>query len=75
MNTLRVDGNLVYDRLRNLNEITDILGRMREIAVRAASVDTTNLKRVSLELEFQTLKNEVTRLGELMLGDDVVLNV
>ena len=75
MNTLRVDGNLVYDRLRNLNEITDILGRMREIAVRAASVDTTNLKRVSLELEFQTLKNEVTRLGELMLGKDVVLNV
>ena len=58
-----------------MNEITDILGRMREIAVRAASVDTTNLKRVSLELEFQTLKNEVTRLGELMLGDDVVLNV
>ena len=57
MNTLRVDGNLVYDRLRNLNKITDILGRMREIAVRAAS------------------KNEVTRLGESMLGDDVVLNV
>jgi len=75
VNTLRVDGNLVYDRLRNLNEITDILGRMREIAVRAASVDTTNLKRVSLELEFQTLKHEVTRLGELMLGDDVILNV
>ena len=75
MNSLRANGNLVYDRLQGLNDITNILGRMREIAVQAASVDTTNLKRVSLELEFQTLKNEVTRLGELMLGDDVVLNV
>ena len=67
MNSLRSNKNLmIHDRAQGLGNIADILGRMREVAVKAASADTSNLKRISFELEFQTLKNEVTQIGELM---------
>ena len=49
----------IHNRTQGLDNIADILGQMREIAVQAVSVNTTNLKRVSLELEFQMLKYEV----------------
>ena len=44
---------------QGLDNIADILGWMRKIAVQAASANTVNLKRVSQELEFQMLKDEV----------------
>ena len=44
---------------QGLDNIADILGWMREIAVQAASANTANLKRVSQVLEFQMLKDEV----------------
>ena len=66
---------MIHNRAQGLGNIADILGRMREIAVQAASEGTSNLKRVSLELEFQTLKNEVTRIGELMEHNNIGLTV
>ena len=66
---------MIHDREQGLGNIADILGRMREIAVQAASADTSNLKRVSLELEFQTLKNEVTRIGESMEHNNMSLTM
>ena len=60
MNSLRSYRNLmIHHRTQGLDNIADILGQMREIAVQAVSTNTTNLKRVSLELEFQMLKDEV----------------
>ena len=50
---------MIHNRTQGLDNIADILGQMREIAVQAVSTNTTNLKRVSLELEFQMLKYEV----------------
>ena len=55
---------MIHNRTQGLDNIADILGQMREIAVQAVSTNTTNFKRVSLELEFQMLKNEITRIGE-----------
>ena len=48
---------------------------MREIAIQVVSTNTTNLKRVSLELEFQMLKNEITRIGESMDHNNISLNM
>ena len=76
MSSLRSNRNLmIHNRAQGLGNIADLLGRMREIAVQAASANTANLKRVSLELEFQTLKNEVTRIGELMEHNNISLTV
>ena len=60
-------------RTRGRDNVADILGQMREIAVQAVSTNTTNLKRVSLELEFQILKNEITRIGESMEHNNISL--
>ena len=76
MNPLRFNRNLmIHNRAQGLDNIADILGQMREIAVQAVSVNTTNLKRVSLELEFQMLKNEVTRIGESMEHNNISLTM
>ena len=74
MNSLRTNRNLmIHNRTQGLDNIADILGQMREIAVQAVSTNTTNLKRVSLELEFQMLKNEITRIGESMEHNNISL--
>ena len=76
MNSLRTNRNLmIHNRTQGLDNIADILGQMREIAVQAVSTNTTNLKRVSLELEFQILKNEITRIGESMEHNNISLNM
>ena len=76
MNSLRTNRNLmIHNRTQGLDNIADILGQMREIAVQAISTNTTNLKRVSLELEFQMLKNEITRIGESMEHDNINLTM
>ena len=76
MNSLRLNGNLmIHNRTQGLDSIADILGQMREIAVQAVSANTSNLKRVSLELEFQMLKNEITRIGESMEHNNISLNM
>ena len=60
MNSLRSNRNLmIHNRTQGLDNIADILGQMREIAVQVASANTVNLKRVSQVLEFQMLKDEV----------------
>ena len=76
MNSLRSNRNLmIHNRVQGLDNIADILGQMREIAIQAVSTNTTNLKRVSLELEFQMLKNEVTRIGESMEHNNISLTM
>ena len=76
MNSLRTNRNLmIHNRTQGLDNIADILGQMREIAVQAVSANTTNLKRVSLELEFQMLKNEITRIGESMEHNNISLKM
>ena len=55
----RSNRNLIIHNWQGLDNIADILGQMREIAVQAASANTVNLKRVSQVLEFQMLKYEV----------------
>ena len=76
MNSLRSNRNLmIHNRAQGLDNIADILGQMREIAIQAVSTNTTNLKRVSLELEFQMLKNEITRIGESMEHNNISLTM
>ncbi len=56
MNSLRLNGNLmIHNRTQGRDNVADILGKMRKITVRSASANTTNLKRISHVLEFQTL--------------------
>ena len=76
MNSLRSNRNLmIHNRAQGLDNIADILGQMREIAIQAVSTNTTNLKRVSFELEFQMLKNEITRIGESMEHNNISLTM
>ena len=76
MNSLRSNRNLmIHNRTQGLDNVADILVQMREIAIQVVSTNTTNLKRVSLELEFQMLKNEITRIGESMEHNNISLNM
>lgn len=45
------------------NEISSMLGRMRELAVQAASGTYTDTDRAALDLEFGALMDEVTRIA------------
>ena len=60
-----------------MNEIGNILGRMRELAVQSASDGVNADDRESLNLEFSQLKDEITRIassteynGETLLAGD-----
>ena len=76
MSSLRSNRNLmIHNRAQGLDNIAGILGQMREIAIQAVSTNTTNLKRVSLELEFQMLKSEITRIGESMEHNNISLTM
>jgi flagellin len=46
-----------------LNSVTDILQRLRELAVQAASDDNTDLDRTALNNEATQLRDELTRLA------------
>merc|ERR1712098_679834 len=47
-----------------LNEIHNNLARMRELAVQSASDGVNGDDRASIDLEFQQLKAEITRIGD-----------
>jgi len=47
-----------------MHEISNILGQMRELAVQSASDGGDVDDRTSIDLEFQQLKAEITRIGD-----------
>ena len=47
-----------------MEEIGNILGRMRELSVQSASDGVNTDDRASIDLEFQQLKSEITRIAE-----------
>merc|ERR1712098_724787 len=56
--------NLMQTAEGGLNEIHNILARMRELAVQSASDGVNGDDRASIDLEFQQLKAEITRIGD-----------
>jgi len=56
--------NLLQTAEGGLNQIHGILARMRELAVQSASDGMNADDRASIDLEFQQLKSEVTRIGD-----------
>ena len=62
--------NLLQTAEGDLSDISDILGRMRELSVQA-STDTLNCAdRASIDLEFQAWKGEITRIAKATEYDD-----
>jgi len=55
--------NMMQTAEGGLNQIHSILGRMRELAVQSASDGVNGDDRASIDLEFQQLKAEITRIG------------
>merc|ERR1711881_347028 len=56
--------NMLQTAEGGLNQIHSILGRMRELAVQSASDGLNADDRASIDLEFQQLKAEISRIGE-----------
>merc|ERR1712096_291528 len=56
--------NMMQTAEGGLNEIGNILGRMRELTVQSASDGVNGDDRTSIDLEFQQLKAEITRIGD-----------
>ncbi len=56
--------NMLQTAEGGLNEISNILGRMRELAVQSASDGVNGDDRSSIDLEFQQLKSEITRISD-----------
>ena len=58
-----------------MEEISNILGRMRELSVQSASDGVNTDDRASIDLEFQQLKSEITRIaGATEYNNTKVLN-
>lgn len=58
-----------------LNEVSNQLGRLRELAIQSANGTLTSTDRATLDLEFQALKNEITRVsGETEFNGVALLN-
>ena len=55
--------NLIQTAESGLNDISGILSRMRELATQAATDTLNTSDRASINLEFQTLKNEISRVA------------
>ncbi len=55
--------NLIQTAESGLNDISGMLGRMRELATQAATDTLNDSDRASINLEFQTLKNEISRVA------------
>ena len=62
--------NLVQAAESGLSDISDILGRMRELAVQAASDNVNDEDRASIDFEFQSLRSEATRIARATEYDD-----
>jgi len=56
--------NLIQTAEGATNEITDMLIRMRELAVQAVNDTNANEQRSYLDLEFQQLKQEIVRVAD-----------
>jgi len=56
--------NMLQTAEGGLNEISNILGRMRELAVQSASDGVNGDDRASIDLEFQQLKAEISRIAD-----------
>ena len=57
--------NLLATAEAGLNNISDLLAQMRELAVQAATDTLNDTDRASIDLEFQALKNELTRIASV----------
>jgi flagellin len=57
--------NLLATAESGLSDITDILSKMRELSVQAATDTLNDNDRSSIDLEFQSLKDELTRIANV----------
>jgi len=56
---------LIQTAENGLNDISGMLSRMRELAVQASTDTLNNTDRASIDLEYQALKNEITRIANV----------
>jgi flagellin len=57
--------NLLATAESGLSDISDILSKMRELSVQASTDTLNDNDRSSIELEFQSLKDEITRIANV----------
>ena len=57
--------NLLATAESGLSDISDILGKMRELSVQASTDTLNDVDRASIDLEFQSLKDELTRIANV----------
>jgi len=57
--------NLLATAESGLSDISDIVSKMRELAVQASTDTLNDSDRSSIDLEFQSLKNELTRIASV----------
>ena len=57
--------NLIQTAENGLNDISGMLSRMRELAVQASTDTLNDTDRSSINLEYQALKNEITRVANV----------
>jgi len=57
--------NLLATAESGLSDISDILSKMRELSVQAATDTLNDNDRDSIDLEFQSLKDEITRIANV----------
>ena len=62
--------NLLQTAESGMSDISDILGRMRELAVQASTDTLNDEDRDSIDLEFQALGSEITRIAASTEYDD-----
>ena len=55
--------NLLATAESGLSDISDILSKMRELSVQASTDTLNDVDRASINLEFQSLKDELTRIS------------
>ena len=65
--------NLLQTAESGLSDVSDILGRMRELAVQAGTDTLNDDDRGSIDLEFQALQNEISRIASATEYDDNAL--
>ena len=61
--------NLLATAEAGLNDISDLLAQMRELSVQAATDTLNDSNRDSINLEFQSLKNELRRIANVTDND------
>merc|ERR1711960_8414 len=57
--------NLLATAESGLSDISDILSKMRELSVQASTDTLNDVDRASINLEFQSLKDELTRIANV----------